>query len=206
MLIPTAHASTRFYLSEKGKRLPFSLVAEGVRKVTALSRLIEFKWIVPGSVLFWDEPEVNLNPRWMDEITFRPGVDFRVFESQREVWIEVKSWSFKLIHDRIERRTARKDFTQKLLKDATDEFRNDIITKFSGTTSYLVWSGNTIPRAVLYIVFLEPPNRGGRALLGPFQDRLRNQFKNAQARPWGKRIAYRVVDISGYQHISPVIP
>jgi len=58
----------RFYLSEKGKRLPFSLVAEGIRKVTALSRLIEFNWIVPGSVLFWDEPEVNLNPRWMDEI------------------------------------------------------------------------------------------------------------------------------------------
>ncbi len=58
----------RFYLTEKGKRLPYSLVAEGIRKVTALYRLIEFNWISPGGVLFWDEPEVNLNPRWMDEI------------------------------------------------------------------------------------------------------------------------------------------
>ena len=58
----------RFFLSEKGRRLPYALVAEGVRKVTALYRLVEMNWISPGRVLFWDEPEVNLNPRWMDEI------------------------------------------------------------------------------------------------------------------------------------------
>lgn len=58
----------RFYLSEKGKRLPYALVAEGMRKVSALYRLVELQWIEPGGVLFWDEPEVNLNPRWMDEI------------------------------------------------------------------------------------------------------------------------------------------
>lgn len=58
----------RFYLSEKGKRLPYSLVAEGVRKVTALYRLVEFNWLTSGGTFFWDEPEVNLNPRWMDEI------------------------------------------------------------------------------------------------------------------------------------------
>lgn len=58
----------RFYLSDKGKRLPYSLVAEGIRKVTALYRLVEHNWLLPGGVLFWDEPEVNINPRWMDEI------------------------------------------------------------------------------------------------------------------------------------------
>lgn len=61
-------ADQRFYLTDKGKRLPYSLVAEGIRKVTALYRLVEFNWLPPGGVLFWDEPEVNLNPRWMDEI------------------------------------------------------------------------------------------------------------------------------------------
>jgi len=61
-------AEQRFYLVEKNKRLGYSLVAEGIRKVTALYRLVEFNWLVPGSVLFWDEPEVNINPRWMDEI------------------------------------------------------------------------------------------------------------------------------------------
>lgn len=63
-----SESEQRFYLSEQGKRLPYSLVAEGMRKVTALHRLVEFNWITPGSVLFWDEPEVNLNPRWMDEV------------------------------------------------------------------------------------------------------------------------------------------
>ena len=58
----------RFYLVEKGKRLPFSLVAEGLRKVSSLYRLAQSGWLRPGGVLFWDEPEVNLNPKWMDEI------------------------------------------------------------------------------------------------------------------------------------------
>lgn len=62
-------AEQRFYLSEQGKRLPYALVAEGIRKVTALYRLAELNWLPPGGVLFWDEPEVNINPRWMDEIT-----------------------------------------------------------------------------------------------------------------------------------------
>jgi hypothetical protein len=138
-----------------------------------------------------------------DGNTFWPGVDFRVVESQREVWIEVKSWSFSRIHDKVERRTAQRDFAQKLVKDATDEFRDEIVAKFFGTTSYLVWSGISVPPAVTYIVFLEPPNRGSRALLGPFQDRLRDQFKNAQARPWGKRITYRVVDMAGFHELFP---
>lgn len=61
-------AEQRFYLQDKPRRLPFSLVAEGFRKVAALYRLVEMNWLPPGSVLFWDEPEVNLNPKWMDEV------------------------------------------------------------------------------------------------------------------------------------------
>ncbi len=58
----------RFYLIEKERRLPFPLVAEGVRKIAGLHRLIQNGWLKPGTVLFWDEPEVNINPQWMDEI------------------------------------------------------------------------------------------------------------------------------------------
>ena len=61
-------AEQRFYLVEKGKRLPFALVAEGLRKVSALYRLAQNGWLPPGGTLFWDEPEVNLNPKWMDEV------------------------------------------------------------------------------------------------------------------------------------------
>jgi hypothetical protein len=58
----------RFYLIEKKKRIAFSLVAEGVRKISGLYCLIDNGWIKPGTTLFWDEPEANINPEWMDEI------------------------------------------------------------------------------------------------------------------------------------------
>lgn len=141
-----------------------------------------------------------------DGNTFWPGVDFRVFESDRELWIEVKSWSFKRIVERTERQQAKKDFARKLLESATEEFRNDIVAKFLGTTAYLVWSGKGIPQLVYYVIFLEPPNRGSRALLGPFQTRLRDQFKNAQARPWGQRIKYKVVDMAEFRKEFPAYP
>ena len=141
-----------------------------------------------------------------DGNTFWPGVDFRVFEDDREVWIEVKSWSFKLILDKIERRQAKKDYQNKLLGDAAGEFRRDIVEKFLGTSCYLAWAQHSMPQEVYYVVFLEPPNKGSQPLLGPFQDRLRDQFKNAQARPWGKRIKYRVVNIEQFQKEFPNYP
>jgi len=58
----------RFYLKTGGREIPFSLVAEGVRKVASLYRLVKFNWIIPGTTLYWDEPEVNINPQWMDEV------------------------------------------------------------------------------------------------------------------------------------------
>lgn len=42
--------------------LEFTLVAEGLRKLGLLSLLIRNGTLLKGSVLFWDEPETNLNP------------------------------------------------------------------------------------------------------------------------------------------------
>lgn len=58
----------RFYLVTPDGRQPMPLVAEGLRKVATLHQLVRNGWLEPGSVLFWDEPEVNLNPRLMDEV------------------------------------------------------------------------------------------------------------------------------------------
>ncbi|MFZ4506984.1 MAG: AAA family ATPase [Fimbriimonas sp.] len=58
----------RFYLVAKGSRYPMPSVAEGLRKIATLIRLVQTGWLVPGSTLFWDEPEVNLNPILMDEV------------------------------------------------------------------------------------------------------------------------------------------
>lgn len=52
-----------FYLeSEKNGLLEFPLLAEGMRKLGLLWLLIQNGTLGDGSVLFWDEPETNLNP------------------------------------------------------------------------------------------------------------------------------------------------
>jgi ABC-type lipoprotein export system ATPase subunit len=53
----------RFYLSSDIGKIEMSLVAEGLRKLAMLARLIAVGALQKGGYLFWDEPEANLNPR-----------------------------------------------------------------------------------------------------------------------------------------------
>jgi ABC-type transport system involved in cytochrome c biogenesis ATPase subunit len=53
----------RFYVNLGDGPREAHLVAEGLRKIAALAYLVENGSIEPGSVLLWDEPETNLNPR-----------------------------------------------------------------------------------------------------------------------------------------------
>lgn len=52
-----------FFLQNGRVELEFTLLAEGLRKLALLLVLILNGSLHPGSVLFWDEPETNLNPR-----------------------------------------------------------------------------------------------------------------------------------------------
>lgn len=52
-----------FYLKNAQGNLEFTLLAEGFRKLGLLWLLIQNGTLLNGSVLFWDEPETNLNPR-----------------------------------------------------------------------------------------------------------------------------------------------
>ena len=53
-----------FYLSIPGEgRLEMPLVAEGLRKLAMLARLIGTGSLLDKGYLFWDEPETNLNPK-----------------------------------------------------------------------------------------------------------------------------------------------
>ncbi len=58
----------RFYLITEAGRLPMPMVAEGLRKIATLVQLERNGWLASGTTLFWDEPEVNLNPILMDEV------------------------------------------------------------------------------------------------------------------------------------------
>lgn len=52
-----------FYVLKKdGRKVDFSLEAEGLRKLGLLWKLIRNGLLENGSVLLWDEPEANLNP------------------------------------------------------------------------------------------------------------------------------------------------
>lgn len=52
-----------FFLRSEQGDLEFSLVAEGIRKLALLWLLIRNGTLQPDSILFWDEPETNLNPK-----------------------------------------------------------------------------------------------------------------------------------------------
>ncbi len=52
----------RFYLKNGSGRMEMPLVAEGLRKLGMLARLIATGALLDKGYLFWDEPEANLNP------------------------------------------------------------------------------------------------------------------------------------------------
>jgi ABC-type multidrug transport system ATPase subunit len=52
-----------FYLKNKQGNIEFTLLAEGLRKLGLLLTLLQNGSLLSGSVLFWDEPETNLNPK-----------------------------------------------------------------------------------------------------------------------------------------------
>lgn len=56
----------RFYLKPGTQaKLEFNLAAEGLRKIALLWQLIKNGTLERGSVLFWDEPEANINPKYI---------------------------------------------------------------------------------------------------------------------------------------------
>lgn len=61
----------RFYLlsAKEGRgRLEIPLVAEGIRKIAMLTYLLINGALRDMSTLFWDEPEINLHPRLMENL------------------------------------------------------------------------------------------------------------------------------------------
>lgn len=66
-----------FYLKKGNSKLEFNLVAEGIRKIALIWQLAKNGTLEKGSVLFWDEPEANINPEHI------PTIVDMLFELQR---------------------------------------------------------------------------------------------------------------------------
>ena len=57
-----------FYLKSGNSKQEFNLVAEGIRKMALLWQLVKNGTLENGSILFWDEPEANINPTYISVI------------------------------------------------------------------------------------------------------------------------------------------
>jgi predicted ATPase len=53
----------RFYLRVASGTMEMHLVAEGLRKLATIARLVATGALIDKGYLFWDEPEANLNPK-----------------------------------------------------------------------------------------------------------------------------------------------
>ena len=106
-------------------RLPMPIVAEGIRKVATIIRLLENGWLPPGSTLFWDEPEVNLNPLLMRQVVAaliamaRAGVQLFIATHSYVILKELDLQAAK--NDRIRYFAFRPDRAG-TTADATDDF------------------------------------------------------------------------------------
>jgi len=66
--IVTFDESGEFFHKSREGKIEFSLLAEGHRKLGLISVLVQNGTLSSGSILFWDEPEANLNPNMIGPV------------------------------------------------------------------------------------------------------------------------------------------
>ena len=79
-----------YVLKNNGKKIPFTMEAEGFRKLGLLWKLIRNGLFENGSVLLWDEPESNLNPELFPLIA---EVLLRLEENGVQIFIATHSYN-----------------------------------------------------------------------------------------------------------------
>lgn len=124
-----------FFLKNKQGELEFTLLAEGIRKVALLWVLIQNGTLFNGSVLCWDEPESNLNPRLMKTV-----VEILVELQRMGVQIFLTTHDYVILKE-FDLQTVKKDqicFHSLYRDKASNELRG------SSTSNYLDISPNTI--------------------------------------------------------------
>lgn len=83
----------RFYLKDQGGKLEAHLVAEGLRKISSIMYLILNGELTKNSILFWDEPEANLNPKLTSVVS-----TFLRKLSESGVQVFISTHDYLLIH------------------------------------------------------------------------------------------------------------
>lgn len=89
-----ATKNEEFFLRNKQGDLEFTLLAEGFRKLGLLWLLIQNGTLDKGSVLFWDEPEANLNPK-----LFGPLIEILLELQRRGVQIFLATHDYVILKE-----------------------------------------------------------------------------------------------------------
>jgi len=124
-----------FHLSKQGK-LEFSLLAEGLRKIALLFILIQNGKLLEGSILFWDEPEANLNPKMMKTV-----VEILLELQRMGVQIFIATHDYVTLKE-FHLQTKNKDYQVKYHSLFRDTKTEDI--RIESTDSYLLLNPNSI--------------------------------------------------------------
>lgn len=82
---------TFYVLKKDGRKIDFSLEAEGLRKLGLLWKLIRNGLLEKGSVLLWDEPEANLNPELYPLVT---NILLELQKNGVQIFIATHSYNF----------------------------------------------------------------------------------------------------------------
>jgi len=81
--------NNRFYIITNDGQMEAHLVAEGYRKIGSLMYLISNNELQENSILFWDEPEANLNPSLISTV-----IDVLITLAQKGVQIFIASHDY----------------------------------------------------------------------------------------------------------------
>ena len=123
----------RFYLATEAGRLPMPMVAEGLRKIATLVQLERNGWLAAGTTLFWDEPEVNLNPILMGEV-----VSAILALTRRGVQVFLATHSYVILKE-IDLQTRKEDTVRFFAFQGSEEG-----TKINATEDFALLSPNPI--------------------------------------------------------------
>ncbi len=174
-----------FFLRSRQGNLEFSLLAEGMRKLGLLWLLIQNGTLLKGSVLFWDEPEANLNPKLFGplvEILRMKAVDFLIEEPHRTFFLEFKDAEHPAAP--LERR---REFLQRMLSGSLDE---DLIQKYRD--SFLYWWAEGNEEKPVYFFVLIASEQLDEAMLLTCTERLKRKLPCAEGAPahWQRFFAH----------------
>jgi predicted ATP-dependent endonuclease of OLD family len=119
-------SETFFVQKENGAKIDFAIEAEGIKKIGLLWLLLMNGSLEGGTVLFWDEPDANINPKIMPLI-----VDILLMLARNGIQIFVATHNYFMPKYFDVRKTAEDDILYHALYKSNDTIQVENENKFA---------------------------------------------------------------------------